>query len=527
MTQNPQAPDSPTPARCCPCGHDHPTDDGWTRRHFLEGAGGAAAIAGVALAGLSWQAMAQSQDGLDLPTAPPRKPLVVQPVFVYSVYHPRPQTSWRNWGGVETSADADQEMARIRSEIQALEKSADFPVRFQPLAPVQEVGQIGSIPDVDGCDALLVYACGGDTSHYNRIAELKKPTIIFVRHTSGPIYLWYEIISPRFLRQHTDQPVVAAITNSDVVVDSQDDILWRLRSLCGLRNTMGSRILAVGGPGAWSQPAGVVPDKVRQIWNLDIQTIPYEDLGKMIVDARADAQAVALARERTARYLAVAGTSLECELSFVENGFLLDMLFRQLMREADCRAITINHCMGTIMPLSETAACLSLSTLNDDGYLAFCESDFVVIPSGILLENIMCKPVFFCNPTFPHNGVITLAHCTAPRRMDGKKDEPVRIMTHYESDYGAAPKVDMRIGERLTMIIPDFAAERWVGLMGTIEENPFLPICRSQINVRFTCDSHQLADNMQGFHWMVGYGDYRKETRYALARTSIGWDELG
>ena len=44
--------------------------------------------------------------------------------------------------------------------------------------------------------------------------------------------------------------------------------------------------------------------------------------------------------------------------------------------------------MGTIMPMSETTACLPLSLLNDDGYLAFCESDFVVIPSGILLHYI-------------------------------------------------------------------------------------------------------------------------------------------
>ena len=44
--------------------------------------------------------------------------------------------------------------------------------------------------------------------------------------------------------------------------------------------------------------------------------------------------------------------------------------------------MTINGCMSTIMPISETTACLPLSTLNDDGYMAFCESDFVVIPGG-------------------------------------------------------------------------------------------------------------------------------------------------
>ena len=70
----------------------------------------------------------------------------------------------------------------------------------------------------------------------------------------------------------------------------------------------------------------------------------------------------------------------------MENAFLLENIFRKLMVKANCRAMTINGCMSVIMPLAETSACLPLSTLNDDGFMAFCESDFVVI--GL---------VFFCN----------------------------------------------------------------------------------------------------------------------------------
>ena len=196
------------------------------------------------------------------------------------------------------------------------------------------------------------------------------------------------------------------------------------------------------------------------------------------------------------------------------------------MKEADCHAITVNHCMGTIMPMSETTACMTLSTLNDAGFLAFCESDFVVIPSGILLAQISGLPVFLNDPTYPHDGVITLAHCTAPRKMDGKTLEPARIMTHFESDYGAAPKVDMHNGQIVTNIIPDFKAERWVGLTGEIVDHPLLPICRSQIDIRFSCDSLRVAERMPGFHWMTGYGDYLKELGYALKRVPIQWEVL-
>jgi hypothetical protein len=196
------------------------------------------------------------------------------------------------------------------------------------------------------------------------------------------------------------------------------------------------------------------------------------------------------------------------------------------MDKYNCRAVTINSCMGTIMPLAETSACLTLSLLNDAGYLAFCESDFIVVPSGILLANISGKPVFLNDPTYPHDKMITLAHCTAPRRMDGKKSEPARIMTHFESDYGAAPKVEMSVGQIITNILPDFAFKRNVGLAGKIIDNPMLDICRSQIDISYDCDSRKVAEQMPGFHWITCYGDYIRETGYALKKIGIKFENL-
>jgi hypothetical protein len=178
------------------------------------------------------------------------------------------------------------------------------------------------------------------------------------------------------------------------------------------------------------------------------------------------------------------------------------------------------------MPKAKTSACLTLSTLNDDGYLAFCESDFVVIPAGLLLANISGRPVFLNDPTYPNNHVITLAHCTGPRKMDGKTLAPARIMTHFESDYGAAPKVEMPKGQTLTNIAPDFESRRWMGLVGEIEDTPLLPICRDQIELRYHVPDQLLAERTPGFHWMTCYGDYTKEVGYALRRVGITWDNL-
>ena len=45
-----------------------------------------------------------------------------------------------------------------------------------------------------------------------------------------------------------------------------------MRALCGLRNTLGTRIVAVGGPGAWAQPKGVVPALICESLGMPLVT---------------------------------------------------------------------------------------------------------------------------------------------------------------------------------------------------------------------------------------------------------------
>lgn len=509
---------------CCPSqDRNNPFSNDLSRRKFIKVVGGST-LSFVALSGLSWHALASTR-----PEEQPgiiRRAVVVKPILVYSIPEYKDQTSWRAWGGIQTEQNADEEISRITGELSKLQAEADFPVKFLSVAGIRGPGDIDSIKELESADVFLVYAAGGWMDTFDALHKMNKEMIFFCRHKSGPVYLWYEIISPRYLRQHTDKLALSGVDENDVVIDSQEEILWRLRALCGLKNTLNTGIIAIGGPGAWAQPIGVVPELVEKKFKFRIQTLSYDELGNLIREAHEDKSAITRAEKRAAEYLSDNIIALETKRKFVDNSFLLDEIFRKIMDNANCRALTINGCMGTIMPLAETSACLTLSLLNDAGYLSFCESDFVVIPAGILLANISGKPVFLNDPTYPHDGIITLAHCTAPRRMDGQNKEPARILTHFESDYGAAPKVEMHTGQVVTNIIPDFLVSHYIGLKGTIIDHPFMDICRSQIDISFDVDSNVLAKRMPGFHWMTGYGDYLRETGYALKRLGIEWEQL-
>lgn len=455
-------------------------------------------------------------------TPPARVALRVQPVVIYQISKRRPQTSWRPWGAIESEAQASEEKGRIDMELAAMKKAADFPVEFLPLRTARTVEEAAAAGQGEH-DGVLMYPICGGVQLLDAVSKGNPWTLVFVRHRSGPVYEWYEIVHPRFLRKTVDEWNEAPVRPADVVVDEPKDVLMRLRALTGLKNTLGKKIVCVGGPAGWGQGGKQAPQLATNLFRFSYANSSYEEIGTRLARIQADNEARKRARVEAADYLKQPGVRLETNLQAVENAFLVRDVFLDLMNEAGTDAMTINNCMSKIMPISETTACLSLSLLNDAGYQAYCESDFVVIPSGVLLHGIAGLPVFLNDPTYPHHGIVTLAHCTAPRRMDGKNMEPVRVLTHFESDYGAAPKVEMRKGQKLTNIVPDFSFKKWVGFEGEIVGNPFLPICRSQIDVGIAGDERKLVEEMRGFHWMSGYGNYLDETGYALSKVGIEW----
>jgi len=456
------------------------------------------------------------------------KKLTVQPVLMYRTPTRREQTSWKSWGGVQTEQAASEETKRISKELKSLSAGADFPLEILPVVKVKTVEEASQVHKND-YDVIFVYPATGSGNMLRACfaREKDKDTLIFVRHSSGPIYYWYEALSVRYLKTDEHEASQSSRLNHggvyiyDVVVDDYQELLWRLRALYGLKNFIGTRIVALGGP--WGKYSPEAPDVAREKYKIEIIEVSYEDLAPRLRSAKANINLISKAEQWTEKYLSLPNTALMTDRKFVVNSFLLHSVFRDLMRENNAQAFTIRACMATIIPMAETTACLTLSLLNDQGVLAFCESDFVIIPSGILLHYISGKPVFLHNSTFPHNAIVTCAHCTAPRRMDGTHYEPAKIMTHYESEYGAAPKVEIPKGQEVTFIDPEYSTGWWVGFKGIVKSNPFYEICRSQQDVEIQGDWRKLLKEVRDSHWMMAYGDYLKEVGYAARKIGIQW----
>ena len=504
------------------------------RREFVETAGLVAAgtffTGGVALAkeaAMITHSPSTFQWDPDAPMFHPCKTLKVQPVLMYRNQPFRKLTSYKSWGHVNSKETAVEEEKRIEQELKQMKASAEFAMEFLPLITVASLDEAPKIHRQD-YDVVLLYAANGSGDMLKACAASapEKDTIIFVRHRNGPIYYWYEALGDRFLKP-TDDPELSKnsadhhgpLTVEDVVVDDLDEILWRLRALYALKNFIGHKTVAIGA--ASGKYDGDAPANCKKRFKHEIVEITYEQFGKRYREFSANPDFVAKAEAWTDIYLQMPNTRLETQRDFIVRAFLVYGVFKEYMLAHKASTLTVLGCMGTMFEAANTTACLSLGWLNDEGYLGLCESDFVLVPAAILMRYVASKPVFMHNSTFPHQGMVTCAHCASPRRMDGVNYNPMRIMTHYESDFGASPKVDFPIGQKVTFLDPHYSNPRWLTFSGNIMSNPDFEICRSQQDVLLDGDWKRLKREARDSHWTMSFGDYKNEVEYISRKIGV------
>ncbi|UCD51540.1 MAG: hypothetical protein JSW27_02695 [Phycisphaerales bacterium] len=496
-----------------------------SRRGFLGGLGAVAAVGGLGVAVSSQgQAAGPASAGPGEPL-PKGRALRVQPALMYHLEQRQERTSWRSYGGLCTEQDVTAEIGRIKDELTKLTGDAEFPLEMLPLTRIHNEEEAKTVAATDA-DVIVLYAASGWTNLVNAVAAGAAPMIMFIRHQSGPFYLWYEIAHWRFLRQNGDTPAVTGADTEDIVVDDYGQMLWRLRALYGLANAKGTKMLAIGGLVAYSEPAQTNgPAVAKELWGYEIESITEAQFAQRLEKARADTSLVRRAEQQAAALLATPNVTLKTKRRFVVNSYLALAVCEQLMAETGASNFGFGRCMGReVIEMLDTPPCLVLSLANDAGYTAYCHTDLSHTLPGVLMRWIADRPTFVCNSHFPHDGLFTVAHCAAPRRMNGRDYEPASIMTHYESDYGAACRVEYAKGQTVTVVIPNLRCTKWQSFRGTIVESPAFPACRSQMEIAIDGDWRRLVTEMEGFHTQIVYGDYLREIGYALKRLGgIEW----
>lgn len=191
------------------------------------------------------------------------------------------------------------------------------------------------------------------------------------------------------------------------------------------------------------------------------------------------------------------------------------LVLKSILEEKKANALTINCLASIILQKLEITPCYALSRLNDEGIPAACEADTTTLLDMLITVYSSNSPGFMANPyLFPSDNRILLSHCTSPtlHSYEGEKKDEFDLYPYFEYPAGLtlAPQV-LKSPETVTITgISGDSLDKMLIIKGRIERNTYFATCRTQVEIKIDGDVKEIAENYQGRHWILVYGDHRE-----------------
>ena len=215
----------------------------------------------------------------------------------------------------------------------------------------------------------------------------------------------------------------------------------------------------------------------------------------------------------------------------------LYVLLRSIVEKEKLSAVSID-CLGFTLSPNPILPypCLAFARLRDEGITATCESDVCAMLSSMFLEEISRKPSFMCNlmSVNPLNKEITVSHCVAPLKLNGKESAQMRYRLHSYHGFGkgAVPEVEFPLhGQVITggfsKDLKSFSL--WPGqiesqVMDTdhakSRSGPMNTACANTMDVKIK-DVDRFLQNIPGLHQIMVLGNYTRVIEDALIGMNV------
>ncbi|MCQ2182381.1 MAG: hypothetical protein MJY89_03135 [Bacteroidales bacterium] len=233
----------------------------------------------------------------------------------------------------------------------------------------------------------------------------------------------------------------------------------------------GKRYGIVGKPSDWLISSRVDYEKAREVMGCTLIDIPISELLENIKTMSGTS------REGLREVKPKFGRPISRE-SFGTALNVYDAL-KTILRQHALDGFTI-RCFDLLSAIGNTA-CLALSRLNSEGYVATCEGDVPAMLSMAVSRELYGKSGFQVNLSKVEDDMLLFAHCTIPLDMV----EDFSYDTHFESGIGVAIHGILPEGRSAKIIKIGSDLEHWIHEDITLVRNQYAnKLCRTQIWVR-------------------------------------------
>ncbi len=259
-----------------------------------------------------------------------------------------------------------------------------------------------------------------------------------------------------------------------------------------------------------------------------LMNIPMEYVSFAVVNEAWKAADKDEAHHIAERWQQKATDVIEVPFEELENSAAMYLGMKQVMKQYDANAITINCLGGFYGGHIHAYPCLGFHELNNEGLVGACECDIHSTATMVAFNNMTGgRPGYISDPVIDTaKRQIIYAHCVASNKVfgPGGSENPFSIMTHSEDRQGAAVRSILPVNYMTTsMKISPERKEIILHQAVTVDNDPDDRACRTKLCAEPVGDIEKLFTmwDRWGWHRVTFYGDL-KDPAYELA-DEIGW----
>ena len=203
-------------------------------------------------------------------------------------------------------------------------------------------------------------------------------------------------------------------------------------------------------------------------------------------------------------------------------------VYQKLIKEYGVNAFTVNCLESTVHTACHTTSCFALSRLNDEGVISACEADATTLMDMLITSYASGEPSFMLNPyLFPMDNKLFVSHCTSPTKRSYSNDETDDFNAYAYFEMRTLPcglQIMKQPGPVTVTGISHDKLDRMVIVRGNLIRNTAFPSCRTQVEIEVPGGIKKLAENYEGRHWAMVYGD--QSEKIARANDMLGIESV-
>ncbi len=371
---------------------------------------------------------------------------------------------------------------------------------------VDDISKIRELPQ--DVDAYVVAVLTGGTEHL--ITELSRRSAPMAIVAHGTLNSLAAAVEAFPLLKREGRPVKLFMLKDNV----SKKVEVFLKAALAYRVLKGSKIVLVGEPSPWLVYSSRQLSALRELLGLEFIKLSTDELISKLQEV-GDAEVSELSRFfMHAELVGVSEDDLRRALKVY-------VILKSLLSQHGSKVLTV-RCFDLIR--AGTTACLALSLLNNEGYVAGCEGDVPALVTMAALNSISGSPAFMGNVSWVDGSRVLIAHCTVPTKLVGR----FKLKTHFESGVGVSIEGWPRRGEEVTLARLDALNKVLrAGRAVVINEGPISSYaCRTQFLIGFKGSAELIVNEPIGNHYVLTPGNWVKHLKYLAELLKFKFQEL-